>query len=47
MNAKQREAAYRLLAAVESDAELKEEAADYGDWYTYLYKHLSDSDLDD
>ena len=47
MNSKQREAAYRLLAAVESDPALKEEAADYGDWYIYLYKHISDSDPDD
>ena len=47
MNAKQREAAYRLLAAVESDAELKQEATDYGDWHAYLIKHLTDTDEDD
>jgi hypothetical protein len=47
MNAKQREAAYRLLAAVESDPELKEEAADYGDWHSYLTQHLTDTDEDD
>jgi len=47
MNQEQKAAAYRLLAAVESDPELKEEAADYGDWYTYLYQHLTDQDTDD
>ena len=47
MNSKQREAAYRLLATVESDSELKEEAVDYGDWYSYLYKHLRDQDDDE
>lgn len=46
MNAKQREAAYRLLAAVESDHSLKEEATDYGNWYSYLTKHLIDTDED-
>ena len=46
MNAKQREAAYRLLAAVELDDELKEEATDYGNWYSYLIRHLTDTDED-
>ena len=40
MNNKQRAAAYRLLAAVESEPELKEEAPDYGNWYLYLYEHI-------
>ena len=47
MNAKQREAAYRLLAAVESDDELKEEVSDYGNWYHYLTEHLTATDDDD
>ena len=47
MNAKQREAAYRLLAAVESEPQLKEEAVDYGDWYQHLIQHLTDTDEDD
>ena len=47
MNAKQREAAYRLLAAVESDPELKAEADTYGNWYQYLTKHLTETDDDD
>lgn len=47
MNSLQREAAYRLLAAVESDDAFKEEAADYGDWYSYLTQHLTDTDNDD
>jgi hypothetical protein len=47
MNSKQREAAYRLLVAVESDAELKEEAADYGNWHAYLMQHVQDQDNDD
>jgi hypothetical protein len=47
MNSKQREAAYRLLAAIESDAELKAEAADYGDWHAYLMKHVQEQDNDD
>ena len=47
MNSEQREAAYRLLAAVEIDDELKEEAADYGDWYRFLTQHLTDTDNDD
>ena len=46
MNSKQREAAYRLLAAVESDDALKEEAADYGDWYSCLMQHVQDQDND-
>ena len=47
MNQEQKAAAYRLLAAVESDPSLKEEAADYGDWYSYLTQHLTDTDEDD
>ena len=46
MNNKQLAAAYRLLAAVESDPLLKEEAADYGNWYLYLYEHVSEQDPD-
>ena len=47
MNSKQREAAYRLLAAVETDPELKEEATDYGDWHAHLMQHVQDQDNDD
>ena len=46
MNSKQREAAYRLLAAVEADPELKKEAADYGNWYCFLYEHVTNTDPD-
>ena len=47
MNSKQREAAYRLLAAVYSDPELQEESKDYGNWYTSLLEHLSADDYDE
>lgn len=47
MNPKQREAAYRLLAAVESDPELQQEANNYGNWYVYLIEHLRADDIDD
>lgn len=46
MNQQQREAAYRLLAAVEQDPELKEESKFYGQWYEHLYDHLNDRDDD-
>ena len=46
MNSKQREAAYRLLAAVKSDAQLKQEATNYGNWYAYLTKHVREQDKD-
>jgi hypothetical protein len=35
-----------LLAADESDPQLKKEAANYGTWYSYLTKHLTDTDED-
>ena len=47
MNPKQREAAYRLLAAVESDPELQQESQDYGNWYSFLIEHLRADDKDD
>jgi hypothetical protein len=47
MNAKQREAAYRLLAAVDSDPELQQESKDYGNWYAYLLQHLRADDTDE
>jgi len=46
MDQRQREAAYRLLAAVELDPELKDECCLYGNWYQHLYDHLSDKDED-
>lgn len=46
MDNKQREAAYRLLAAVEQDPNFKEECILYGNWYQHLYDHLSDQDED-
>ncbi len=47
VNDQQRKAAYRLLAAVESDPELKAEAKDYGNWYAYLYAHVIETDSED
>ena len=46
MDQQQREAAYRLLAAVEQDPSLKEECHLYGNWYQHLYDHLQDQDQD-
>ena len=46
MNKQQREAAYRLLAAVEQDPELKKECELYASWYQHLYDHLQDTDED-
>jgi hypothetical protein len=40
MNSTQREADFRLLAAIDSDPELKAEATQYGDWYYFLAQHL-------
>ena len=47
MDNKQREAAYRLLAAVDSDPELQQESKDYGSWYTFLLEHLRADDTDE
>jgi hypothetical protein len=46
MDNKQREAAYRLLAAVEQDPSLKEECHLYGNWYQHLYDHVKERDED-
>lgn len=46
MDKQQREASYRLLAAVEKDKGLKEECHLYGNWYQHLYDHLKDKDQD-
>ena len=47
MDNKQREAAYRLLAAVEQDPQLKEECHLYGNWYQHLYDHIKDHDAEE
>ena len=47
MTPTQREAAYRLLAAVDSDPELQQESQDYGNWYTFLIEHLRADDTDE
>lgn len=47
MNSKQRAAAYRLLAVVDSDPELQQESKDYGNWYSYLLQHLHADDTDE
>jgi hypothetical protein len=47
MNQKQREAAYRLLVAVDTDPELQQEAKDFGNWHSYLIEHLRADDTDE
>ena len=46
MDHKQREAAYRLLAAIEANEITKEDAVVHGNWYFYLLEHLQADEQD-
>lgn len=41
MDMNQKAAVYRLLAAMEGDKEIQEEAKNHGNWYEYLLAHIN------